>query len=239
MISELAEKKALIAGASGGIGKAIAEAFAREGIRLALMGRNRDKLNVIGQACKDLGTEAFPIACDLSQTATIEAAVDEAVSKLGGLNFLINCTGIYKGGKAHEVELRDWDSMLDINLKAHYYLVRHAVPEINKQSGGAVINIGSISGSYSGAGMYLAISRAHDGYGEALFEDVREFGTKVCTIRPGFVNTSLAASDRVDPARMIQPDDIARTILFVLTMPNSACPTEIVIRPQRSPYRNT
>ena len=93
--------------------------------------------------------------------------------------------------------------------------------------------------SAAGAGMRLAVYRALAGYAEALFEDVRESGTKVCTIRPGFVNTSLAASDRLDPALMIQPDDIARTVLFVLTMPETACPTEITIRPQRSPYRTS
>ena len=77
------------------------------------------------------------------------------------------------------------------------------------------------------------------GFAEALFEDVRESGTKVCTIRPGFVNTSMAASDRLDPALMIQPEDIARAVLFVLTMPETACPTEITMRPQRSPYIRT
>jgi NADP-dependent 3-hydroxy acid dehydrogenase YdfG len=69
-----------------------------------------------------------------------------------------------------------------------------------------------------------------------LFEDVREFGTKVCTIRPGYVNTPMVRSGGVDRDRMIQPDDIARTVLFVLTMPETACPTEITIRPQRTPY---
>ena len=85
--------------------------------------------------------------------------------------------------------------------------------------------------------MHVATYFALDGFSGVLFEDVREFGTKVCVIRPGYVNTSLARSDRVDPALMIQPEDISRTILFVLTMPGTACPTEIVIRPQRTPYR--
>jgi len=77
----------------------------------------------------------------------------------------------------------------------------------------------------------------NSGFCEALFEDVREFGTKVCVIRPGFVDTPMARSDRLDRARMIDPADIARTVVFVLTMPDTACPTEITIRPQRSPYR--
>jgi NADP-dependent 3-hydroxy acid dehydrogenase YdfG len=68
---------------------------------------------------------------------------------------------------------------------------------------------------------------------------VREYGTKVCTIHPGFVNTPLVSSDRLDRGLMIQPEDIARTVRFVLMMPETACPTEITIRPQRSPYLKT
>ncbi|MCZ6837833.1 MAG: short-chain dehydrogenase, partial [Alphaproteobacteria bacterium] len=104
--------------------------------------------------------------------------------------------------------------------------------------GGAIIKIGSIPSSYSGAGAFLATSRGLDGYADAMFEDIREYGTKVCTIRPGFVNTPLVDSNRLDRSRMIQPEDIARTVLFVLKMPGSTCPTEITLRPQRPPYRN-
>ena len=85
---------------------------------------------------------------------------------------------------------------------------------------------------------YLAANRGGDGLCEALFEDVREFGTKVCTIKPGWVNTPLVEDVAdVDPALMIQPEDIAQTVLYVLSMPETACPTEITILPQRSPYR--
>jgi 3-oxoacyl-[acyl-carrier protein] reductase len=76
-----------------------------------------------------------------------------------------------------------------------------------------------------------------EGLAEAMFEDVREFGTKVCTIKPGWVNTPLVVSEEIDPVLMIQPEDIAQTVLFVLSLPETACPTEIKILPQRSPYR--
>ena len=74
------------------------------------------------------------------------------------------------------------------------------------------------------------------GYAEVLFEDVREFGTKVCTIRPGYVNTALVRSDDLDSELMIQPEDIAQAEQFVLSMAGTASPTEITILPQRSPY---
>lgn len=237
MNREISGKKALVVGAYGGMGRAVSLALAREGAATALMGRDAAALEELVQACQQTGSESRAVVCDIAETDSIGPAVAETITALDGLHFLINCAGLYKGGKGYEVELSDWDRTLDINLRAHYHLARHALPEINKAPGSAVIKIGSIASSYSGAGGFLATTRGLDGYADALFEDVREFGTKVCTIRPGFVNTPMARSDRLDPSRMIQTEDIARTVLFVLTMPATVCPTEIVLRPQRSPYR--
>jgi NADP-dependent 3-hydroxy acid dehydrogenase YdfG len=231
-------RKALIVGAYGGMGRAVALALAREGVACALMGRDREKSMETAKECAEAGTAGLPVVCDIARTETIERAVRQAIDGLGGLNFLVNCAGSYQTTTADKGALETWDRVLDVNLKGTYHLARHALPEINKSPGGAIIKIGSIASSYSGAGAFLATTRGLDGYADALFEDVREYGTKVCTIRPGFVNTSMVASDRLDPGLMIQPEDIARTVLFVLTMPENACPTEITIRPQRSPYRS-
>lgn len=150
---------------------------------------------------------------------------------------MINCAGLSICGKLHEADLDGCDAILDTNLRSHYYLARYALPEINRQPGGAVIKIGAVNHPRSGANLYLAANRGVEGYAEALFEDVREFGTRVCTIKPGYVNTPLVRSADLNSALMIQPEDISRTVLFVLSMPETACPTEIVILPQRSPYR--
>ena len=237
MTIQLHGRKALIVGGSGGMGRSIATALAAEGMACAVLGRSAEALAQTVEACRAAGADAHSVLCDLSRTDGLEAATAEAIDRLGGLNALINCAGAHERGKGHEVELAAWDRVLDTNLRAHYHLCRHALPEINKQPGGAVIKIGSITASSSGAGMHVAASQALDGFSQALFEDVREFGTKVCVIRPGFVNTRMSSSDRLDSQKMIQPEDIARTILFVLSMPATACPTEIVLRPQRTPYR--
>jgi len=232
----MTERKALIVGASGGIGSAVAVALAREGITSALVGRNPQKLSGNVKACIEAGKNAFPVVCDIAQTATIKGAVLEAIDKLGGLDYLINCAGRSIRGKLHEADPEDCDAIIDTNLKAHYYFTRHSLPEINKNPGGAIIKIGSVNAPYSGANAYPASNQGLRGYAEVLFEDVREFGTKVCTIRPGYVNTALVRSHDLDSALMIQPEDIAQTVLFVLSMSTTACPTEITILPQRSPY---
>lgn len=233
----LSGRKALVTGASSGMGRGIALALARSGVDCALIGRDEGRLASTADECRAAGATAFPIACDVGRMEEIESAVQRAVKNLGGLDFLINAAGIHKSGKAQDVNLADWDSMLDVNFRAIYHLTRHALPEIIRSPGGAVISIGSITVAYSGGGMAAASKRALAGFAEALFEDVREHGTKVCTIHPGYVNTPLVRSDRLDRDRMIQPENIAATVLFVLQMPGTACPTEITIRPQRSPYK--
>jgi 3-oxoacyl-[acyl-carrier protein] reductase len=229
--------KAIVVGANGGMGKAVALALARQGIELALVGRNEPSITAIAKTCSEAGVRAFPLVCDIARTETIESTVADAIAKLGGLNYLINCAGISKQGKLHETDLDDCDSIINTNLRAHLYLARYATPEINKNSGGAVIKIGAVHHPYSGASTYLAANLGGEGLCEALFEDVREFGTRVCNIKPGWVNTPLVTSDGIDKALMIQPEDIAQTVIFVLSMPETACPTEIVILPQRSPYK--
>ena len=228
--------KAIVVGANGGMGKAVALAMAQQGIELALIGRNEQAITALAQACTDAGTKAFPLVCNIANTATIETSVAEAIAGLGGLNYLVNCAGISKEGKLHETDLADCDAILDTNLRSHLYLARYATPEINKNPGGAVIKIGAVHHPYSGASTYLAANLGGEGLANALFEDVREFGTKVCNIKPGWVNTPLVKSEGIDKSLMIQPEDIAQTVLFVLSMPETACPTEIVILPQRSPY---
>jgi len=234
----MSECRAIIVGASGGIGNAVSIALAREGITSALVGRNAEKLTEIAKACIDAGQNAYAIVCDISQVATIKDSVTEATDKLGGLNYLINCAGKSMYGKLHEADPDECDIMIDTNLKAHYYFARYCLPEINKHPGGAVIKVGSVNASYSGASAYPASNQGLRGYAEVLFEDVREFGTKVCTIRPGYVNTALVQSDDLDSELMIQPEDIAQTVQFVLSMAGTACPTEISILPQKSPYLN-
>jgi NADP-dependent 3-hydroxy acid dehydrogenase YdfG len=191
----------------------------------------------VAQTCIEAGAESFPLHCDIAQIDTIEPTVSTAIERLGGLHYLINCAGISATGKLHETDLASSDAILDTNLRAHMYFARYSLPEINRNVSGAVIKIGAINHPYSGVNSYLAANLGGEGLAEAMFEDVREFGTRVCTIKPGWVNTPLVESDDIDPTLMIQPEDIAQTVLFVLSLPDTACPTEIKILPQRSPYR--
>ena len=236
--SGLKYHKAIVVGASGGIGRAVALALAGKGVACVLVGRNESALGELAQDCAAVGAEAYPMACDIADIDSIPTLVESAIAKLGGLYYLVNCAGVSAEGKLHETDLSDAEAILNTNLRAQMYLARYALPEINQHSGGAVVRIGAVNHPYSGVNTYLAASQGSEGLFEALFEDVREFGTRVCTIKPGWVNTPLVKDlDGIEPALMIQPDDIAHAVLFVLSMPETACPTEMTILPQRSPYR--
>jgi len=241
----LSSQKAIVVGASGGIGSAVARALASHGVAAALVGRNEAELNAVAQNCVEAGADSFPLYCDISQISTIESTVDQAIGRLGGLNYLINCAGISAvncaaiaaSEKLHETDLASSEAIMNTNFRAQMYFARYALTQINKNTGGAVIKIGAVNHPFSGVNTYLAANLGGEGLAEAMFEDVREFGTKVCTIKPGWVNTPLVPTDSIDPSLMIQPEDIAKTVIFVLSLPDTACPTEITILPQRSPYR--
>ena len=234
--TEIKEGKALVVGATGGMGRAVAMTLAREGCELALLWRNAEATDKIARQCRESGAAAHAVVCDIARIDTIAPAVGEAIGKLGGLNYLVNCAGISPGEQLHDSNLVNAEAILDTNLRAHLHLARHALAEINKASGGAVVKIGAVNWAYPGVSTYTAANRGGDGLAEAMFEDVREFGTRVCTIKPGWVNTKLVTEDHIDKNLMIQPADIAEAVLFVLKLPVTACVTEMTILPQRSPY---
>ena len=101
----LTNAKALVVGANGGIGRAIAIALAGAAVDTALIGRNEAAINAVAASCREAGAAAHPVVCDIARTDTIEAAVYEAIDKLGGLNFLVNCAGISARAKLHETDL--------------------------------------------------------------------------------------------------------------------------------------
>ncbi|MFL2826449.1 MAG: SDR family oxidoreductase [Paracoccaceae bacterium] len=238
-MAELYNKKALIVGASGGMGSAVASMLAENGVHCALVGRDKQKLEDIFSVCSSSGNPCFTFSCDISESSEIRKCCEEAIDSLGNLNYLIHCAGNYNKASADECDLEAWDHILDANLRSTYHFARHLLPQINETPGGAVIRINSRDAPYTGIGIQTAQKRAIDGYMEVLFEDVREYGTKVCTINPGFVNTPMVNPERLNPELMMQPDDISQVVQFILSTSTTACPTEITMQPQRSPWKST
>ena len=236
---KLNNKVALITGASQGIGRAIALNLASEKIDLALVGRNEAKLKAVADECMKFGVNVKIYPLDLADTAKIPLLIEKVKNDFNGLSILVNNAGTYANGNPFESNLKDWDYALDLNFKAVYHLTNQALELISKNDNGAIINISSIAGqmTYKGGEIYCATKYAVRAYSNCLFESVREKNIKVTCIFPGYVNTEMGRGENLDESKMIQPDDIAITVNSFLKTPLTACQTEIVIRPQRTPYK--
>lgn len=236
---KLDKKTALITGASQGIGRAIALNLASEKIDLALVGRNESKLKEVAYECEKLGARVKVYPFDLAEVKKIPLLIEKVKVDFKALHILVNNAGTYTKGNPFESDLKEWDYALDLNFRAVYHLTNQFLSLIPEQDSGAIINISSIAGqmTYKGGEIYCATKFALRAYSNCLFESVREKNIKVTCIYPGFVNTELGRGENLEESKMIQPEDIAITVNSFLKTPLTACQTEIVIRPQRTPYK--
>lgn len=242
MHQSLEDHVAIVTGASRGIGRACAERLAAEGCHIVAASRSPGPLERTAERCRDHGVEARVVETDVSDRDDVRMMVDHCRTEFGKINILVNNAGINPHDRVDEADLAAWDRAVDTNLKGMIYTTRFAAPDLKLASGdgdcAAIVNIGSISGtmSFPEGGVYCATKHGVVGLTGSTFEDLRESGVKVSVLNPGYVDTAMSESDNLDSDKMIQPEDIAHTALFVATFPETGCPTEIIVRPQRSPY---
>ena len=238
MIS-LERKVALVTGAGRGIGKAVALSLAQSGCRVILAARTREQLENVHREIRHRGGEALVAPADLTRDEEIQRLVETAQT-WGAVDILINNAGWGKRAPVVKGNVDDWDRTFRVNLRAPMNLAKMLVPAMIAKGEGAVINIGSVSGKSGEAdgAAYAASKFGLIGFTQSLYEEVREHGIKVSVILPGFVDTPLIPPNRqLDRSKMIQADDIAQAVHYVLTSSATCCPVEITVRPQRTPYR--
>ena len=239
-MNSLDRKVALVTGAGRGIGKAISVSLAKAGCRVVLSARTREQIEAVQKEILSKGGDALAIPTDLTVDEDIQRLVEESQAKWGAADILINNAGWGKRAPVVSASLTDWDQTFRLNLRAPMVLAKALLPNMIAKREGAVINVGSVSGKTGEANgaAYSASKFGLIGFTQSLYEEVREHGIKVAVILPGFVDTPLIPPNRqLDRSKMIQADDIAQTVLFVLTSPATCCPVEITVRPQRTPYR--
>jgi NADP-dependent 3-hydroxy acid dehydrogenase YdfG len=239
-VNNLHRRIALVTGAGRGVGKAISVSLAKAGCRVVLAARTRDQVEAVQKEILSQGGDALAIPTDLTVDEDIQRLVEESQAKWGAADILINNAGWGKRAPVVGALLSDWDQTFRLNLRAPMVLAKALLPNMIAKREGAVINIGSVSGKTGEANgaAYSASKFGLIGFTQSLYEEVREHSIKVAVILPGFVDTPLIPPNRqLDRSKMIQADDIAQTVLFVLTSPATCCPVEITVRPQRTPYR--
>lgn len=236
----LAGKVAIVTGAGRGIGRTISLLLGREGSRVVLAARSESQLRAVDEEIRRGGGEALVVPTDLTHDEDMERLVGETLKEWGSIDYLINNAGWGKTAPVVKAKKEDLDRTLKVNLRAPMVLTQLVLPTLIAKGEGAIINIGSISGKMGQANTaaYSASKFGMIGFSESLYEEVREYGIKVAVILPGFVDTEMIPmTRRLDRTKMIRPEDIAGTVLFVLTTGSACCPVEITVRPQRTPYR--
>lgn len=222
---DLSGKRALVTGASGGIGQAIAQTLAKQGVRVALSGTRIDALEKVAQA---VGENAVIVPANLSDAASVEALVKSSEEKLGGpIDILINNAGLTRDGLAMRMKNEDWQSVIDVNLTAAFILSRAVLRSMMKNRWGRIISITSVVGVTGNAGQanYAASKAGLIGMSKALALEVASRGVTVNCVAPGFIATAMtdalndeqknAISSKIPAGTMGCSDDIAAAVLYL------------------------
>ncbi len=239
-MNSLKGKVAIVTGAGRGIGRAIALALSRAGARVALAARSEAELRAVAEEIRGGNGDALVLPTDVTREDEMERLVKQTEHEWGAIDVLVNNAGWGKTAPVIHSTTEDWDRTFQVNLRAPMILSRLVLPKMIENKSGAIINIASISAKAGSANTaaYSASKFGLLGFTQSLFEEVREHGIKVAAILPGFVDTPLIPqTKRLDRTKMIRPEDIAETVLFILSSPANSCPVEITVRPQQSPYR--
>jgi NAD(P)-dependent dehydrogenase (short-subunit alcohol dehydrogenase family) len=233
-------KTAIVTGGTKGIGLAIAEALAEEGMNVCVGARSLDEVKQAVRELEGTGASATGAACDVRVYEEVEALVAHAVEEFGGVDVLVNNAGIGLFKPVEETTPEEFRAVLETNLFGAFHGCRAAIPELKKRGGGYIFNISSLAGANPHPRMaaYNASKFALNGFSEALMQEVRHDHIKVSYIMPGSVNTEFgggAVSE--ERAWQLQPEDVARVVVSLLRHDERSLPSRVELRPSMPPKK--
>ena len=230
-------KTAVITGAGSGVGAATARALAKQGWRIALVGRRREVLESV--AAEIPGTLVVP--CDIGDPDAVAAMGARVLAEFGTIEVLVNAAGTNAPQRALEVlSLADYRAMMDTNLNGAYYCVQAFLPQMRARGSGTIVNIVSDAGKAASpkAGPGYVMSKfGMAGLTQAINAEERTRGVRACGIFPGDIDTPILDRRPVPPdaearARMMQPEDIAECVLLAINLPSRVIIEEMLVRPR-------
>lgn len=241
---ELQDKVVIVTGGSSGIGFETAKRLVDEGAKVVLAARNMDKLNDAAAELMAIGATVLVVRTDVTNEADCQALVQATVDAFGTIDVLINNAGYGPPASLIDTTQEIWDATLDACLKSVYLMTRATVPVMLAQDRGAIVNISSVAGKagFENRAAYCAAKWGVQGFTEALRAELGDRNIRTYLVCPGAVatpwwgTTNDAQPDEVMD-RMIQPQEVADAVYWVLTQPERLQIDEVVIRTHQSPWQ--
>ncbi len=234
-MKDLKGKIALITGGTKGIGFGIAENLMNEGIHVAITGRDQQSADTaaekLNKKAKD-GCKAIGIAADVRKYDSQEKAVKSIEDRLGKIDFVIANAGLGHFGSVEDLSIEDWNETIETNLNGPFYTLKATLPHLIKNEG-YFISISSLAGTnfFAGGAAYNASKFGLTGFTQAAMLDMRNKNVKFSTIMPGSVATNFGGSEGENDKWKIQPEDIGKLVVDLLTMHPRTLPSKIEVRP--------
>ena len=227
---------AIVTGASRGIGRAIAEALSKEGMRLVIGARSPGPLD---EAARAIGGEVETVAGDIGDDAVAARLVETAVRRFGRLDVVVNNAGIGHQGRFEDMDPAEFDRVYRTNVRGPFLLMKAAIPVMRRQQGGTLVTLASLAGKnpVPNRAAYAASKWAMIGLSRSVLQEVRKDGIRVIILEPGSTLTEFGhdAAKMAQAEKLVRPEDVAAVLVAALKLPARATVSEIEIRPTDPP----
>ena len=221
---DLSGKTAVVTGSTRGIGRAVAQALAASGARVAIVGRDREKAAVVAA---EVGNAAAGFGCDVSDTAAVAALIADVEKEFGGIDILVNNAGVTRDNLVMRLSDDDWDAVMNANLRGAFAAIRAVSRGMMKKRAGRIINMASVVGINGNKGQanYAASKAGLIGLTKSVAKELGSRNILVNAIAPGFIETEMtdamtpearaALNGLIPLSRLGKPDDIASMVVFL------------------------
>src|SRR3954452_4447797 len=243
----MADRVAVVTGASSGIGEATAKALASEGYAVALAARREERINQFADEISTNGGNALAIPTDVTDRSSARALIQTTKDELGSVDVLVNNAGVMLLGPILGADIEHWQRMVNVNLLGLLYCTHAALPIMQEQGGGHVVNVSSVAGRVArlGSGVYNATKWGVGAFSESLRQEGSNYNVRVTIIEPGFVDTELQGhnelpivvetmeKNRQEIGKVLEAEDIAKAIVYAVQQPEHVGINEVLVRPTR------
>jgi len=220
-------KRALVTGGAKGLGKAVAVALAKEGVHVAITGRNETALKQTADELKTLGTQVTYAVFDVSDNVAVQQGINNLNETFGNFDILINNAGISSFSSVMDMEVQDWTAIINVNLLGTYFVTKAVLPQLIEKNQGDIVMVSSTAGLNGAAttSAYSASKFGVIGFADSLMREVRKNNIRVCTLMPSTIASDMSKDLGLtdgDPEKVLQPEDFAELIIANLKLPRRA-----------------